>query len=149
MAFDDNGASIILTVGGFQLVWSGTGAAGDSFIAKANGVDVLSISLSDTGDFSIIQSHSFDHTLAGADTLSIILPVLSNGLPHDILKLDVVDGIPVAEVDAVVDLTQTIVQGLDTLTVSIPQTYRGSAVETFGGYSDLVFYLFFQKSEAL
>lgn len=123
MAFDDNGASIILTVGGFQLVWSGTGAAGDSFIAKANGVDVLSISLSDTGDFSIIQSHSFDHTLAGADTLSIILPVLSNGLPHDILKLDVVDGIPVAEVDAVVDLTQTIVQGLDTLTVSIPQTY--------------------------
>ena len=61
--------------------------------------------------------------MAGADTLSIILPVLSNGLPHDILKLDVVDGIPVAEVDAVVDLTQTIVQGLDTLTVSIPQTY--------------------------
>jgi hypothetical protein len=34
MAFDDNGASIILTVGGFQLVWSGTGAAGDSFLQK-------------------------------------------------------------------------------------------------------------------
>ncbi|MEG2432595.1 MAG: type I secretion C-terminal target domain-containing protein, partial [Acinetobacter sp.] len=130
---NENGVPIVLSVGGVPLLWSGTGTLADPLVAKANGVDILTISLTDTGDFSIIQSHSLDHSLAGADKLSIILTVLSNGSPHDILQLDVVDGIPVAEVDAVADLTQTIVQGLDTLTVSIPQTYRGSAVETFGG----------------
>ncbi|OTG97628.1 hypothetical protein B9T24_05840, partial [Acinetobacter sp. ANC 4654] len=132
-AVDGNGNPVPLTVGGVPLVWSGTGTSADPFIAKANGVEALKITLTDAGTYSIVQSHSFDHKLAGADKLTINIPVLAGGQPHDVLKLEIADDVPTATPAASANLTQTVTQGADTLIVSTPQTYRGSAVATFGG----------------
>lgn len=41
--------------------------------------------------------------------------------------------LPITTPAASANLTQTVTQGADTLIVSTPQTYRGSAVATFGG----------------
>ena len=132
-AVDGQGNSVSLTVSGVPLVWSGTGTSADPFIAKANGVEALRITLTDAGTYSIVQSHSFDHKLAGADKLTIKIPVLAGGQPHDVLKLEIADDVPTATSATSVNLTQTVTQGADTLIVSTPQTYRGSAVATFGG----------------
>lgn len=134
-AVDGNGTSVQLTVGGVALVWSGTGTLADPFIATVAGLaePALSITINNNGDYIITQNHSLDHALVGADKITITVPVLNAGQPHDVLKLEVVDGIPVASADSTADLTQTITQDGETLVVSVPQTYRGSAVETFGG----------------
>ncbi|ENU18594.1 hypothetical protein F994_03000, partial [Acinetobacter bohemicus ANC 3994] len=132
-AVDGQGNPVSLTVGGVPLVWSGTGTSADPFVAKANGVEALRITLTDVGTYSIVQSHSFDHKLAGADKLTINIPVLAGGQPHDVLKLEIADDVPTATPAASANLTQTVTQGADTLIVSTPQTYRGSAVATFGG----------------
>jgi len=132
-AVDGNGTSVPLTVGGVTLVWSGTGTSADPFVAKANGVEALRITLTDAGTYSIVQSHSFDHKLVGADKITINIPVLAGGQPHDVLKLEIADDVPIATPAASANLTQTVTQGADTLIVSTPQTYRGSAVATFGG----------------
>ncbi|MNG85169.1 Bifunctional hemolysin/adenylate cyclase precursor [compost metagenome] len=132
-AVDGNGTLVPLTVGGVTLVWSGTGTSADPFVAKANGVEALRITLTDAGTYSIVQSHSFDHKLVGADKITINIPVLAGGQPHDVLKLQIADDVPIATPAASANLTQTVTQGADTLIVSTPQTYRGSAVATFGG----------------
>ncbi len=49
-AVDGKGNSVPLTVGGVPLVWSGTGTSADPFVAKANGVEALRITLTDAGD---------------------------------------------------------------------------------------------------
>src|SRR5690606_13848714 len=69
------------------------------------------------------------------DVLSVTLSVLANGQPHDVLKLNILDDIPVAVDNKTANLTREVTQGAEPLTVSQPQTYRGTAVETFG--SDL------------
>ncbi|MNZ01070.1 Poly(beta-D-mannuronate) C5 epimerase 5 [compost metagenome] len=134
-AVDGNGTSVQLTVGGVALVWSGTGTVADPFIATATGFTgpVLSITINNNGDYIIEQNHSLDHKLAGADKITITVPVLDGGAAHDVLILDVVDGVPTAATDSTANLTQQITQGADTFDISVPQTYRGSAVETFGG----------------
>src|SRR5690606_29026343 len=101
----------------------------------AAGNPVLTISINDNGDYSIIQHQAIDHLAAGADVLSVTLSVLANGQPHDVLKLNILDDIPVAVDNKTANLTREVTQGVETLTVSQPQTYRGTAVETFG--SDL------------
>ncbi|WP_205666508.1 type I secretion C-terminal target domain-containing protein [Acinetobacter sp. ANC 4973] len=133
---DGNGNPVPLTVGGVPLVWSGTGTSADPFVAKANGVEAFRITLTDAGTYSIVQSHSVDHRLAGADKITINIPVLAGGQPHDVLKLEIADDVPTATPAASANLTQTVTQGADTLIVSTPQTYRGSAVGTFGGDMD-------------
>ena len=135
-AVDGNGNPVPLTVGGVPLVWSGTGTSADPFVAKANGVEAFRITLTDAGTYSIVQSHSVDHRLAGADKITINIPVLAGGQPHDVLKLEIADDVPTATPAASANLTQTVTQGADTLIVSTPQTYRGSAVATFGGDVD-------------
>ena len=132
-AVDGNGAPAALTVGGAALAWTGAGTAADPFIAKANGIEALRITITDAGEYNIVQSYSFDHKLAGTDKLTISIPVLAGGLAHDVLKLEIKDGVPAAAANHTANLTQTVVQGLETLIISTPQTYRGSAVETFGG----------------
>ncbi|WP_354667313.1 type I secretion C-terminal target domain-containing protein [Acinetobacter johnsonii] len=134
-AVDGNGTLVLMTVGGVALVWSGTGTLADPFIATATGLTepVLSITINNNGDYTIVQNHSLDHHLVGADKITITIPVLDGGLAHDVLKLEIVDGVPVAATENRANLTQQITQGSETLDISIPQTYRGSAVETFGG----------------
>ncbi|WP_353143379.1 beta strand repeat-containing protein [Acinetobacter pragensis] len=134
-AVDGNGISVPLTVGGVALVWSGAGTAASPFVATVAGLaePVLSITINNNGDYIIEQNHSLDHALAGADKITITIPVLDGGAAHDVLILDVVDGVPTAATDSTANLTQKIIQGADTLDISVPQTYRGSAVETFGG----------------
>ncbi|SCC72960.1 beta strand repeat-containing protein, partial [Acinetobacter albensis] len=134
-AVDGNGDAILtpLTAGGVALVWSGTGTSADPFVAKAGADIVLSISINNNGDYTIVQNQTLDHSLTGADKITITIPVLDGGLAHDVLKLDIIDGVPNAAPDNTANLTQPITQGSETLNISIPQTYRGSAVETFGG----------------
>ena len=134
-AVDGNGDAILtpLTAGGVALVWSGTGTSADPFVAKAGADIVLSISINNNGDYTIVQNQSLDHSLTGADKITITIPVLDGGLAHDVLKLDIIDGVPNAAPDNTANLTQPKTQGADTLDISVPQTYRGSAVETFGG----------------
>ncbi|PJG42711.1 hypothetical protein XA39_10880, partial [Acinetobacter tandoii] len=122
-----------LTVAGSDVEWSGTGTTINPLIATVNGEAVLTIIINDNGDFSIIQSQAIDHPDAGADELSVTLNVLSNGVQHDVLKLNIVDDVPKAALDNTANLTHEVTQGADTLFVSQPQTYRGTAVETFGG----------------
>lgn len=122
-----------LTVAGSDVEWSGTGTTINPLIATVNGEAVLTISINDNGDFSIIQSQAIDHPDTGADELSVTLNVLSNGVQHDVLKLNIVDDVPKAALDNTANLTHEVTQGADTLFVSQPQTYRGTAVETFGG----------------
>ncbi|RGD90453.1 type I secretion C-terminal target domain-containing protein [Acinetobacter sp. SWAC57] len=135
-AVDGNGNPVSLMVGGVALTWSGTGTLANPFVAKAGTDIVLSISINNNGDYTIVQNHSLDHHLVGTDKITITIPVLDAGAAHDVLKLEVVDGVPVAATDKTANLTQQITQGSETLDISIPQTYRGSAVETFGGDAD-------------
>ncbi|UJA00814.1 beta strand repeat-containing protein [Acinetobacter johnsonii] len=134
-AVDGVGNPVVLTVGGVAVVWSGAGTAASPFVATVAGLaePVLSIAINNNGDYIIEQNHSLDHKLAGADKITITVPVLDGGAAHDVLILDVVDGVPTAATDSTANLTQQITQGADTLDISVPQTYRGSAVETFGG----------------
>ena len=134
-AVDGNGDPVTLAVGGVAVVWSGAGTAASPFVATVAGLaePVLSITINNNGDYTIVQNHSLDHALAGADKITITVPVLDGGVAHDVLILDVVDGVPTAATDSTANLTQQIIQGADTLDISVPQTYRGSAVETFGG----------------
>nr|WP_306779710.1 type I secretion C-terminal target domain-containing protein [Acinetobacter indicus] len=126
-----------LKVAGVDVVWSGTGAIADPLIAKAGDEIVLTITINDNGEYTIIQSQAIDHPIAGADELSATLNVLSDGLQHDVLRLNILDSVPVAAADKNVDLTHEVTQvtetGTETLSVSTAQTYRGTAVETFGG----------------
>ncbi|WP_216070680.1 S-layer family protein, partial [Acinetobacter sp. 8I-beige] len=137
-AVDGVGNPVVLTVGGVAVVWSGAGTAASPFVATVAGLaePVLSITINNNGDYTIVQNHSLDHALAGADKITITVPVLDGGVAHDVLILDVVDGVPTAATDSTANLTQQIIQGADTLDISVPQTYRGSAVETFGGDSE-------------
>ncbi|MEG2433916.1 MAG: hypothetical protein RSB25_19985, partial [Acinetobacter sp.] len=115
------------------LNWSGTGTIVDPFVATANGIQVLSITINNQGDYEVIQNHSLDHSLTGADKITITIPILDGGLAHDVLELEVVDGVPTATKNETANLTQTVHQNGVDLVISTPQTYRGSAVESFGG----------------
>ena len=58
---------------------------------------------------------------------------MADGVAHDKLHLNILDTVPVAADNNTANLTREVIQGTETLTVSQPQTYRGTAVETFGG----------------